>query len=122
DLLHHLDALTGDATGDGQLLKRFASTRDPGAFAALVRRHGPLVMGVCRRVLGRGPDLDDAFQATFLVLAKKAGSIRRHDSVGGWLHAVARRLAVHLKTQQSLRRHQSLDSVAEHPTMSVDPA
>src|SRR4029078_12847455 len=72
---------------DGQLLDRFVAGGDgsEGAFEALVARHGPMVLGVCRQVLGRAHDADDAFQATFLVLARKAGSIRKGDSLGPWL-------------------------------------
>jgi RNA polymerase sigma factor (sigma-70 family) len=97
---------------DGQLLQLFARTRDEQAFVALVQRHGPLVHSVCRRVLGAGPDLDDVFQATFLVLARKARSIRKLASVGSWLHGVALRLAVHLKGQRGRRREGSLDGTA----------
>jgi RNA polymerase sigma factor (sigma-70 family) len=96
----------GGELDDGELLRLFARTRDERAFAELVSRHGPLVHSVCRRVLGPGADLDDAFQATFLVLVSKARSIRKAGSVGSWLHGVALRVAVHLKTQLG-RRHES---------------
>src|SRR5213595_4056472 len=79
----------GAGQSDGQLLARFVSGRDEGAFAALVRRHGPMVLGVCRRVLGHPQDAEDAFQATFLVLVRKAASIARRERVGNWLYGTA---------------------------------
>ena len=82
----------GGAT-DRDLLQRFAHGRDGDAFAALVQRHGPMVLGVCRRVLRREQDAEDAFQATFLVLARKAGSIGQPERLGNWLYGVAGRVA-----------------------------
>ena len=79
---------------DGQLLDRYLARRDESAFAALVMRHGPMVLGVCHAVLHGSPEVEDAFQATFLVLIRKAGTIRGRDAVGGWLHRVAHRVAV----------------------------
>ncbi|HKB39867.1 MAG TPA: RNA polymerase sigma factor, partial [Gemmataceae bacterium] len=110
--LRHL-VVTGHVADldDGQLLQLFARTRDEYAFGALVQRHGPLVHSVCRRVLGPGPDLEDVFQATFLVLARKARSIRKAASVGSWLHGVALRQALHLKAQLGRRHEGTLEAV-----------
>src|SRR5438309_812182 len=86
---------TDEDTTDRQLLERFAAARDEGAFAALVQRHGPRVLRVCRRVLGDTHAAEDVFQATFLVLARKAAVVQWRESVGGWLSAAAYRLARH---------------------------
>jgi RNA polymerase sigma factor (sigma-70 family) len=89
---------------DQDLLKRYVDLRDEAAFAALVHRYGPLVLGACRRVLGHEQDSEDAFQATFLVLARKAGAITKGASMGGWLYRVAYRIARKLKGRQARRQ------------------
>ncbi|MFL5244389.1 MAG: RNA polymerase sigma factor [Gemmataceae bacterium] len=89
---------------DAELLQRFVADRDEAAFEALVRRHGPMVFGVCRRVLRGFHDAEDAFQATFLVLACKAGAVRDQPTVGSWLYGVAYRIAVKARAQAVRRR------------------
>src|SRR5262245_61160448 len=97
DVLQYIRCLAGDRLGDetsdGQLLRRFVEQRDEGAFAAILLRHGPLVFGVCRQVLHEAHDAEDAFQATFLVLASKAASVRKHEALAAWLHRVALNIA-----------------------------
>jgi RNA polymerase sigma factor (sigma-70 family) len=88
---------------DRELLHRFAAGRDEEAFASLVHRHGPMVLGVCRRVLRDREDSQDAFQVTFLVLARKAGSIGRADLLANWLYGVAYRTAAHMRGRAARR-------------------
>jgi RNA polymerase sigma factor (sigma-70 family) len=110
------EAAIAGGDGDGALLARFAERREEAAFAALLQRHGPMVLGLCRRLLGHAQDAEDVFQATFLVLAKKAGSVRKRDSVGSWLHGVARRLALRARAQRSLRGERERAAVAPAPS------
>jgi RNA polymerase sigma factor (sigma-70 family) len=126
-LLPHLRrvALGPDAVlvGDGQLLGTFVSGRDEAAFAALVRRHGPMVLGVCRRVIGDPHLAEDAFQATFLVLARRAAAVRPRHHVGPWLHGVAYRTA--LKARGSVLRRNAKEKQVDampHPPVSPDQA
>jgi RNA polymerase sigma factor (sigma-70 family) len=96
---------------DRQLLECYAARRDEGAFAELVQRHGRLVLGVCWRVLHHVQDVEDAFQATFLVLARKAASLRWHDSISNWLYEVANRLAAEARRKVARRRAQEQRAV-----------
>jgi RNA polymerase sigma factor (sigma-70 family) len=107
-VLRHLRRVAGargySQSADGQLLERFAVRRDEAAFEALVRRHGPMVLNVCRGVLHHEQDAEDAFQATFLVLARRAASIRRPEAVAGWLYEVAHHVAIKAQTGAARRR------------------
>ncbi len=126
DALFGLGVVTG--LGDGQLLGRFAAQSGPEselAFEAIVRRHGPMVLGVCRRILGDEHAAEDAFQATFMVLAMKSRAIRKLDSLGPWLHGVAVRIA---RRARALRRRnqagqfpsQGMTNLAAHESATVD--
>jgi RNA polymerase sigma factor (sigma-70 family) len=105
---------------DGQLLGYFVEYRDEAAFEALLRRHGPMVLGVCRRLLGNTPDAEDAFQASFLVFVRKAASIAARDALGGWLHGVAYRTALEARGKRARRRAKE-KQVEEMPEPPVEP-
>ena len=95
---------SGEDTTDGQMLQRFLLQREEAAFAALMQRHGPMVLGICRRLLDEPADVEDAFQATFLVLVHRAESVRKRESVGSFLHGVALRVAHRIRTHAQQRR------------------
>ncbi|MDB5305807.1 MAG: sigE 15 [Gemmataceae bacterium] len=105
---------------DTLLLARFARTRDEPAFAELVRRHGPMVFAVCRRVLGQDQDAEDACQAAFLVLARRAGAVCIRGSVGDWLHGVARRTALAVRRAATRRRAREARVVLPSPVPTDD--
>jgi RNA polymerase sigma factor (sigma-70 family) len=107
-VLRHIRELAGrDSTSrlsDPELLRRFMDSRDEGAFTALVKRHGGMVLGVCRRVLGNAHDAEDAFQATFLVLARKAHALSHSGSLPSWLYQVAYRVALKARGRAATRQ------------------
>jgi RNA polymerase sigma factor (sigma-70 family) len=112
-LLRQLHVLAGPRDdSDAELLERFLRSREEGAFVALVQRHGPLVLGVCRRMLRHEQDAEDAFQAAFLVLARKADSIRNRGSLAAWLYEVAFHLAARMRAEIA-RRHFHEKQVAD---------
>lgn len=118
-LLEHLRRVAlhgiGERRTDGQLLESFIAQRDESAFASLLRRHGPMVRSLCLRVLGNVHDADDAFQAAFLVLVRKASSVRPREAVGNWLYGVAYRTALEVRKRRARRqaRETPLDSVPQ---------
>ena len=107
---------------DREMLERFVTGRDEDAFEGLVVRHGPMVLGLCRQILRDAHEAEDAFQATFLVLARNATTIRNLDSVGSWLHGVAYRLAVRAKTDARRRVSEGRDPamIASRPDDDPD--
>ncbi len=115
-VIRHLHRIVGQPASsrltDKQLLQRFATGRDEAAFAVLVQRHGPLVWGACWRVLHHTQDAEDAFQATFLVLARKAAAIPWRQSVGNWLYNVAYRVAYEAKGKAARRRVHEREAAA----------
>src|SRR5262249_45783013 len=120
--LRKLGGAPGDVEpSDAQLLQQFVAQRDESAFAALLARHGPLVLGVCRQVLHDAHDAEDAFQATFLFLAPKAASIRRHNALAAWLHRVAFNMAHTARTSAALRRVHERQAGAMSRANSSEP-
>jgi RNA polymerase sigma factor (sigma-70 family) len=105
---------------DFRLLDRFRDQRDEAAFELLVGRHGPMVLGVCRRILGDAHEAEDAFQATFLTLARKAGSIKQQESVAGWLYRVASRVAFRARDRRATRARRE-QPLGEQPVSGADP-
>ncbi len=104
-------ARTADVA-DSVLLRRYVQERDQAAFAALIARHGSLVLRLCRRILGDAHAAEDAFQATFLILARKAQSLKKPDALPAWLYGVARRVALKARGQAN-RRNATATSLDE---------
>jgi RNA polymerase sigma factor (sigma-70 family) len=120
DIIHYLRTVLPDReeVTDGQLLERFVRHRDETALTTLVQRHGPMVWGVCRRVLRSYHDTEDAFQATFLVLVRKAASIQPRDLVANWLYGVAHRTALNARATEA-RKTKRERRVEEVPDPAV---
>jgi RNA polymerase sigma factor (sigma-70 family) len=104
-----------------QLLECFVATNDPEAFGVLIERHGPMVLAVCRTVLREQHDVEDAFQETFLVLARRAGAIKHHESIGPWLHRVALRRARRARLAAAARRIRERIHTDSRPEYLIEP-
>jgi RNA polymerase sigma factor (sigma-70 family) len=125
-LLRQIDRLFGEGTfsglADSQLLERYLTTGDENAFEALVDRHGPMVLGLCRRVLRDPRDIEDAFQATFLVLVRTGPAIRDRSLVSTWLYRVAYRVARHARTDTLRRRNCEIQLAGIEASQDADTA
>src|SRR5262245_45826095 len=110
-----------DAPSDGRLLAAFIADRDTDAFAELVARFGPMVFAVCRRVTGHQQDAEDAFQATFIVLARKAAAVTPREAVGAWLHGVAVRTALEARSVAAKRRTREIPTARPPEPPDADP-
>jgi len=125
-VLRQVNRLFGPGTvaglSEGDLLERFVARRDEAAFEALVARHGPMVLGVCRRALRDPHDADDAFQATFLILARRAGAIRDREILARWLFGVARRVSARARVLAGRRRDRERPASEELAGPVIDPA
>jgi len=123
-VLRHLRQWVGarpsENDSDGQLLERFATQHDEAAFATLMQRHGPLVLSVCRRLLADPHSVDDAFQATFVVLVRRAAALKKEGSLGSWLYTVAYRIA--LKARAHAARRRTREQQAENMDQEVSAA
>jgi RNA polymerase sigma factor (sigma-70 family) len=119
--LRDLGGLEAEPSTDRQLLLRFAADRDGAAFAVLVARHGPMVLGVCRRLLGDAHAAEDAFQAVFLVLSRKAATVAWRDSAGPWLHDVAHRVAGKIKVGAARRARRESTAARCHADQRQEP-
>src|SRR3954462_7149049 len=111
-------SLSAVGASDQELLDRFVAVRDESAFARLVERHGGTIWRLCRRILQKEHDAEDAYQAVFIVLARKASSIHRGEAVGSWLYSVAYRIAMNARKQLQGRREvekQTPDVAQEKP-------
>src|SRR4051812_19817076 len=120
-----LESGTLAGRSDGELLELFRARRgdvSAEAFRVLVERHGPMILAVCRRLLRDPNDVDDAFQATFLVLVHRVGSIRKRDSIGSWLHGVTLRVARRAKQRATHRiaRERALEDAGPIPEASLE--
>jgi len=124
-VLRHVGRIFGAGTvaglSDGQLLERYSTRRDPAAFEALLDRHGSMVLAVCRGLLADPNDADDAFQATFLVLARRAGAVRVDSSLGPWLHGVTHRVAARCRADAARRAVRQVSGVESLPAPAIDP-
>ena len=119
-LLRQFRLHRGGTTTDAELLQLFISQRDEDAFETLVQRHGPMVLGVCRRILHNEADVEDCFQATFLVLVRKAAALRRRGLVGNWLYGAARKAALKARAMKNLRHRKEREAAAEKVRTAVD--
>ncbi len=106
---------------DRQLLDQFSKERAESAFNHLIQRHGAMVLGVCRRLLRNEQDVEDAFQAVFLVLARRAGDVRWQESIGGWLHETAVRVATHARARDLKRREYETRAIDMRPVTEPPP-
>jgi RNA polymerase sigma factor (sigma-70 family) len=112
-------AETLTALSDRELVERFLESHEEAPFQALLQRHGPMVLRVCRRTLANEQDIEDAFQATFLVLAREARAIRKHESLASWLHGVAYRVSLDARKARARRRKHEAHAAAGAGTVAL---